>query len=104
MILRLYGSGRILPRGSEAYAELLGASFGNEEPPGARQIVVLDIDLVQTSCGYGVPLFEHVGERDTLKEWATRKGEDGLAEYRLEKNVVSIDGLPAFPEQTGVTS
>lgn len=95
MILRLYGQGRILPRGSAEYADMLGVAFGNEESPGARQIVVQDVDLVQTSCGYGVPLFEPVGERDTLKQWATRQGEDGLAAYRLEKNAVSIDGLPA---------
>jgi hypothetical protein len=55
---------------------------------------VLDIDLVQTSCGYGVPLFEYVAERPTLTRWAEAKGEAGLEEYRQEKNAFSIDGLP----------
>ena len=94
-ILRLYGRGRSVPRGTAEYAELLGTSFNGEESPGARQIVVQEIDLVQTSCGYGVPLFDHVGERDTLKQWATRQGEEGLVEYRRAKNAVSIDGLRA---------
>lgn len=94
MILRLYGSARVLPRRSAEYSELLHSAFGGVEPPGARQIMVLDVERVQTSCGYGVPLFEYVRERDTLRRWAQSKGEAGLDEYRSQKNVVSIDGLP----------
>jgi hypothetical protein len=94
VILRLYGRGKSLVRGTAEYTELLERLFDNEEPPGARQIVWLDIDLVQTSCGYGVPLFEYAGERPTLIRWAQAKGEDGLTEYRRLKNSVSIDGLP----------
>jgi hypothetical protein len=93
-ILRLYGRGTSLPRGSEDYAALLASMYGNPEPLGARQIVRIDIDLVQTSCGYGVPLFEYVGERDTLHRWAEQKGDAGLEEYRRQKNARSLDGLP----------
>ncbi len=94
LILRLYGRGHTLTRGTQAYAETLATAFDNQESPGARQIVVLDIDLVQTSCGYGVPLFEHTGDRPTLRRWAESKGDSGLAAYRAEKNAISIDGLP----------
>ena len=94
MILRLYGAARVLARNSRDYSELLHSAFGGVEPPGARQIVVLDVDRVQTSCGYGVPLFEYAGERDTLRRWAQSKGESGLQEYRRQKNEVSIDGFP----------
>jgi predicted pyridoxine 5'-phosphate oxidase superfamily flavin-nucleotide-binding protein len=93
-ILRLYGRGTSLPRGSEDYAALLASVYSNQEPLGARQIVRIDIDLVQTSCGYGVPLFEYVGERDTLHRWAEQKGDAGLEEYRRQKNARSLDGLP----------
>jgi Pyridoxamine 5'-phosphate oxidase len=93
-ILRLYGRGISLPRGSGDYAVLLASAFAGEELLGARQIVRIDVDLVQTSCGYGVPLFEYVGERDTLQRWAERKGDTGLAEYRRLKNARSLDGLP----------
>jgi hypothetical protein len=61
---------------------------------GARQIVRIDIDLVQTSCGYGVPLFEYIGERTTLHRWAEQKGDEGLEVYRRQKNTRSLDGLP----------
>ena len=94
LILRLYGTGRVLPRGGAEYAELLGRHFDGQEPPGARQIVVLQVDLVQTSCGFGVPLYAYEGERPSLIQWAEFKGEDGLDEYRREKNARSIDGLP----------
>ena len=75
-------------------ATLLTSAFGGEEPPGARQIVVLDVESVQTSCGYSVPRYDYQEERPTLKNWALRKGEDGIREYWREKNTVSIDGLP----------
>jgi hypothetical protein len=93
-ILRLYGRGRVLRRGTEGYARLLAEAFGGEEPLGARQIVLLEVELVQTSCGYGVPLYAYRGERPALARWAESKGEEGLEAYRREYNVRSIDGLP----------
>lgn len=95
LILRLYGQGKVLLRGTPAYAALLATAFGGEEPLGARQIVQLEVDLVQSSCGFGVPLFEYAEERPNLDRWARAKGEEGLVAYRREKNTRSIDGLPA---------
>ncbi|WP_158748247.1 pyridoxamine 5'-phosphate oxidase family protein [Acidobacterium sp. S8] len=92
-ILRLYGKARILRRGTLEYLTFLASAFDNAEPPGARQMVMLDVDSVQTSCGYGVPLFDYVGERTTLTRWAEAKGEAGLDEYRRLKNAQSIDGF-----------
>ncbi|MFY9853331.1 MAG: pyridoxamine 5'-phosphate oxidase family protein [Terracidiphilus sp.] len=103
-ILRLYGCGKVLARGSSAYRELLASAFDDEESLGARQMVVLEIDLVKTSCGYGVPLFNYIGERPTLKRWAEAKGEAGLEKYRLAKNTFSMDGFPtgiAEPQEAG---
>jgi hypothetical protein len=94
MILRLYGTGRILCRGGAEYADLLAAQFADVEPPGARQMVELRVDLVQTSCGYNVPLFQYVAERDTLMRWAESKGPEGLESYRRNTNARSIDNLP----------
>jgi hypothetical protein len=94
LVLRLYGTGRSLVRGSAAYADLLASAFDGTEPLGARQIVHLAVDLVQTSCGYGVPTFAFTGERPTMRRWAKAKGEDGLAAYWREKNATSIDGFP----------
>ncbi|WP_037155348.1 pyridoxamine 5'-phosphate oxidase family protein [Rhizobium freirei] len=93
MILRLYGHGRIIHRSSLEYSELLHEHYDGNAPLGARQIVWLDIDLVQTSCGFGVPLFGYEGERQSLDNWANTKGQDGIEEYWREKNVLSMDGL-----------
>jgi hypothetical protein len=97
MIMRLYGKGRSLWRGTAEYVALLEAAYDNQEPPGARQIICLDVEMVQTSCGYGVPLFDYKEERLTLRRWAENKGEEGVAAYWREKNVLSIDGF-----ETGV--
>lgn len=90
-ILRLYGTARAVHPGDADWDEL-AALF----PPllGARNIFVLDVDLAQTSCGYGVPLFEYVDQRELMNSWASKKGEEGLREYQHEHNLASIDGLP----------
>jgi hypothetical protein len=93
MILRLYGRGRCAARGSDEYARYLASAFEGKEPAGARQIVIQEIDLVQTSCGFGVPLHDYRQERPSLVRWAEAKGEDGIADYWREKNMVSMDGL-----------
>ncbi len=94
LILRLYGRGRILARGGEAYGALLAERFDGEEPHGARQMVRLDVELVQTSCGFGVPFFSYEGERKSMDRWADAKSEAELAAYRRQFNQRSIDGLP----------
>jgi hypothetical protein len=94
MILRLYGHARIIPRHSPEYDKLLAAHYDNTEIPGARQILMLHIDLVQTSCGMSVPFFDYVSERDQLTRWAEVKGEAALEDYRRQKNTRSIDGFP----------
>ena len=94
MIMRLYGRGRIILRHTPEYDDLLGRHYNGHEVPGARQIVWLDVDSVQTSCGMNVPFYDYVGERDQLVRWAEVKGDAALEQYRREKNSTSIDGLP----------
>ena len=94
LILRLYGRGRVVSRADVEYQALLGGCFEGDEPPGARQIVVLTVDKVQTSCGYAVPAYAYKGDRPGLIHWAENKGDEGLREYRATKNRVSIAGLP----------
>ena len=90
LILRLYGRGQVVRRQDGEWASVRGHF---PTLPGERQIIVLDIDSVQTSCGYAVPLYGYRGERETLARWAEKKGSRGLLEYWREKNRVSIDGL-----------
>ncbi len=90
LILRLYGQALAYHR-SDAYWDSHIGLF--PEIPGSRQLIELKIDLVQTSCGMGVPLMEYQGERGQLEAWAAELGEEGLKEYRMQKNTHSIDGL-----------
>ena len=103
LILRLYGRGRGIHRDSAEYAALLAGQFGGTAPLGARQMIRLDFDLVQTSCGYGVPLFDYRDERPQMDAWARAKGVDGIEAYWREKNQASLDGFPSglfdTPEQ-----
>jgi hypothetical protein len=91
LILRMYGTARAVHVDDAEWHELLSLF-----PPmkGARNIFVLDIDLVQTSCGFGVPLMEFTAERELMDSWAAKKGPDGIQLYQQEKNLVSLDGLP----------
>ena len=91
LILRLYGRGRAVRRQDPEWSEL---RHRFPALPGERQLIVLDIESVQTSCGYAVPRYTYAGERDTLARWAEKKGPVGLLDYWREKNQVSIDGLP----------
>ncbi len=91
-ILRLYGEGHtVLPYTPEwdEFSPLFTMIIG------ARQIIVADIHMVQTSCGYAVPFYDYKGERDQLRKWSEHKGEEGLEQYWQEKNLCSIDKLPS---------
>ena len=75
-------------------AEWPELSAGFELTLATRQIIVADIDMVQTSCGYSVPYYSYNGERDQAEKWAEHKGAEGLEIYKAEKNLISLDGLP----------
>ena len=89
MILRLYGTASFYQQGDEEWGELI-RQFPNF--PGARQIFDVNVEMVQTSCGFGVPRYQYEGQRDILTQWAEKKGEKGIREYQMEKNRVSLDG------------
>jgi len=90
-ILRLYGKGFTVLKGTEDW-EKYSAHFLIY--PSTRQLIVMDVELVQTSCGFGVPMYNYWGERDIHFEWAEKKGPEGLNEYIEKNNLISLDGLP----------
>jgi hypothetical protein len=92
-ISRIYGRGTVHLAGTPAFAALVP-----EFPalPGARSIIEIDVERVTTSCGYAVPLMDLVDDRERLLDWASGKGDDGIAAYWENKNAESIDGLPGI--------
>ncbi|CAN5733230.1 pyridoxamine 5'-phosphate oxidase family protein [soil metagenome] len=93
-IVRLYGRGEVIPLDDDRFAAL-AEHFPSL--PGARAVINVDVERISSSCGFGVPLMDLVGDRSRLADWADKKGPDGLADYRTDKNTESIDGLPAYP-------
>lgn len=91
VILRAYGTARTVHPRQDDWPELAAQL---PEIPGARQIYEMEVDLVQTSCGFAVPYMEFAGERDTLRRWASVRDEAALGAYWAEKNTRTIDGAP----------
>lgn len=89
LILRLYGRAKAIHPRDVEWPNLI-CLF--PDYAGARQLYLLDISMVQTSCGYAVPYMEAKGDRATLLNWADKKGADGIKSYWQEKNLLSIDG------------
>lgn len=99
LILRLYGHGRaVLPQDADwgehaAHFDLL---------PGTRQIFVIEVDQVQTSCGWGVPHMSFERERDTLSKYHRQYGEE-VRQAKYAVRLKSIDGLPVRNPTHGPT-
>jgi len=92
LIFRIYARGRSVQPADADWTQLRPL-FG-PTLPGERQLILAEIETIQTSCGFGVPFFDYTGERSTLLDYAEKKGPAGMAAYRAEKNLRSIDDLP----------
>jgi len=92
-IVRLHGRGAVSLPGDPDFEEV---TVRHPPHPGTRAVVVVEVERVSSSCGYGVPIMDFVGERDLLRLDAEKRGPEGMAAYRYEKNAASIDGLPGL--------
>jgi len=88
MILRLYGKSSIYHQRDEMYHKYIDLFPDNV---GSRQIIVMELDMVQTSCGYAVPFMDFKEERTQLRSWADKQGTEKLKKYQRNKNRRSID-------------
>ena len=89
-IVRLHGRGEVVEPGDGRFAPLVGRfpSFAS-----TRAIILVSLERIADSCGYGIPLYAFQGDRAQLGQWAERKGAEGIVRYREENNRRSIDGL-----------
>jgi hypothetical protein len=95
LILRAYGIARAIHPNHPDWPTLAAHL---PDQPGARQIMDVTVDLVQSSCGFAVPFMDFAADRPVLCDWAVNKGEDGLRDYWQTRNTETIDGAP-----TGIT-
>ncbi|GAA3936815.1 pyridoxamine 5'-phosphate oxidase family protein [Litoribacillus peritrichatus] len=101
LILRAYGNARVLHQGDDEWE-----SYCSQFPysVASRQIFVLDVNLVQSSCGMSVPYFSFDSERDDLEKWSEKQGKEGIEKYWVRKNQKSIDGFETeIIERSGIS-
>ena len=96
-IIRLYGRGRVVLVDDPEFAELRGR-FRKARTVGQRSIILVELDRVQESCGYAVPLMDHVADREVLDLYQLKKGPREYQGRGHIKNPASIDGLPALAD------
>ncbi len=89
-LVRLQGNGTVLEKGTAGYQAL---QHHFPDYLSARAIIKIDLSRISDSCGYTVPFFEYVGERDTMSKWVDHRGAEALQAYQKEKNALSLDGL-----------
>jgi hypothetical protein len=96
-IVRLHGRGRGVLPDNAGFAELRDRFAKNRER-GVRSIIVIDLDRVSDSCGFAVPLMQHVANRDVLDKAQARRDDGYFVKYAATKNATSIDGLPGLSD------
>jgi Pyridoxamine 5'-phosphate oxidase len=92
-VVRLHGRGRVVVPSQHEWLPLC-AHFPAKR--GARAVIVVDVDRVGDSCGFAVPRFDFVDDRDLLDRWTENRGDDDLMAYRADRNAISLDGLSAL--------
>ncbi|WP_353571371.1 pyridoxamine 5'-phosphate oxidase family protein [Candidatus Albibeggiatoa sp. nov. BB20] len=100
LILKTYGNARVLHRNDVEWSQ-----FTNLFPENiaSRQIFILDISLVLSSCGMAVPYFDYQADRDYLAKWSDKQGKEGVERYWLQRNQTSLDGFDTeIAERTGI--
>ncbi|NOI58753.1 pyridoxamine 5'-phosphate oxidase family protein [Vibrio coralliilyticus] len=90
LILRAYGQASVLHNKDAEWKKYVSLF---PESAAARQIFILDINMVQSSCGMSVPYFSYEGDREDLAKWSEKQGTEGIEKYWLKKNQKSIDGF-----------
>ena len=92
-ILRLHGCGEVVENGDEEFDELRALY---PETVGLRSFIKLHVEHIADSCGWGVPMYEYQGQRDTYPRYVEQKGAEGIRKGQLKSNMTSLDGLPAL--------
>lgn len=90
LILRLYGKAKIFHERDQSYHSYIDLF---PDIAGSRQIIEMEIDQIQTSCGYAVPFMDFKEERNQLNSWAQKQGKEQIKKYWKEKNTTSIDNF-----------
>jgi hypothetical protein len=89
-IVRLHGIGEAITPEHVDF-ESLSSQFIFRR--GIRAYIRIQLNRISDSCGYAVPLYEFVKDREVLDKWVDAKTDEQLKEYRATTNTESIDGM-----------
>ncbi len=95
LILRLHGTGTVVEKDDPEFEELLPLF---PDMPGVRAVIKMDVTRIADSCGWGVPMYDFKGERDTYFKFVQQIGDQGLRDAQSESNLHSLDGLPGLKQ------
>ena len=96
-IFRFYGQGTAMEPHDAEFAGIL-ARF--PKMPAARNIILIDVERIIDSCGYGVPQYEFKAHRDSLPNYFANQSEEDILAYRKNSNSESLDGLPGLAAES----
>ena len=96
-IVRLHGRGEAIELHDERFGAL-AAHFPSKT--GARAVILIEVERISDSCGYGVPIMPFDRHRQNLDHWVDTKSPEALQDYRHQKNSTSLDGLPGLVGDT----
>lgn len=100
-IFRFYGKGTALEPHDDGFADIL-ARF--PPMPAARNIIIVNVERIIDSCGYGVPQYEFKAHRDSLPNYFAQQSEQDILAYRRDNNSESLEGLPGLAAATDSAS
>ncbi len=92
-IVRFHGKGVVYEKGSDDFAR---QAQHFPDLPGARAVIQIEVNRIADSCGFSVPLYDYVSDRDILVDFSRNLGEEKLQYYRENKNSRSLDGLRGY--------
>lgn len=78
-IVRLFGRAIVVPVDESELREMLLGATADDIALPVRQAVDVTVEGTQTSCGYGVPVFEFVAQRTRLGRGRRYKPEQALS-------------------------
>ena len=89
LILRVYANVKVIQEKDNHWDEYI-SNFDNTH--AARQVFELNIESVNSSCGWGVPLYEYQGQREKLSDYYKNSTKEEHLEYMKKNNQLSFDG------------
>lgn len=92
-IFRFYGTGRSVEPADAEFKDLAELFAG---APPIRNFIVVNVDRIRDSCGYGVPMYDYKGQRESMQNWLDKRSFEELLQHRRDNNETSLDGLPGL--------